>query len=100
MHGCFRSHAFLISFVSTVLVLLLFFGMLAVDAEGRRLSFGDTAPPFEVAYNTDGTAELKINAFSLDKSVPVTGLVRSWHFVADFLCIPHRKFPPIENTTP
>ena len=44
MRTYFHSRSFVVSFVSTVLVLLLFIGMLAVDAEGRRLSFNDTSP--------------------------------------------------------
>lgn len=93
MRTYLHSRSFMISFISTVLVLLLFIGMLAVDAEGRRLSFNDTSPAVEVVYNADGTAEMQINAFSIDRSVNVTGLVKTWHFVADFFCIPHRKFP-------
>lgn len=98
MRTYFHSRSFMVSFVSTVLVLLLFIGMLAVDAEGRRLSFNDTSPAVEVVYNADGTARMQINAFSIDRSVNVTGLVKAWHFVADFFCIPHRKFPqPAES---
>ena len=39
MRKCVCSRAFLMSFFCTVLVLLFVFGMLMVDAEGRRLSF-------------------------------------------------------------
>lgn len=45
MRKCVCSRAFLMSFFCTVLVLLFVFGMLMVDAEGRRLSFNDNAPP-------------------------------------------------------
>ena len=44
MRKCVCSRAFLMSFFCTVLVLLFVFGMLMVDAEGRRLSFNDNAP--------------------------------------------------------
>ncbi|MGN0479578.1 MAG: hypothetical protein ACI4GO_09100 [Hominenteromicrobium sp.] len=93
MRGCFHSRSFLISFVCTVLALLLLLGMLAVDAEGRRLSFNDTSPAVELVYNADGTADLLIHAFSLNRRVRVTGLVKMWHFIADFFCIPHGRFP-------
>lgn len=43
MRKCVCSRAFLMSFFCTVLVLLFVFGMLMVDAEGRRLSFNDNA---------------------------------------------------------
>ena len=93
MRNCLQSRTFIISFVSTALALLLFIGLLAVDAEGRRLSFNDTSPAVEIVYNADGTADLQINAFSLDRRVRATGLVKTWHFIADFFCIPHRRFP-------
>lgn len=93
MRSCFHSRAFILSFVCTALALLLLIGILAVDAEGRRLSFNDTSPAVEIVYNADGTADMQINAFSLDRRVRVTGLVKTWHFIADFFCIPHRGFP-------
>ena len=59
MRKCVCSRAFLMSFFCTVLVLLFVFGMLMVDAEGRRLSFNDNAPPAEMLYQADGKAFLK-----------------------------------------
>ena len=73
---------------STVLVLLFVFGMLMVDAEGRRLSFNDNAPPAEMLYQADGKAFLKINAFELDARIPVTGAVKVWRFFEKFFCLP------------
>lgn len=89
----FHSRAFLLSFFSTLVIVVFIIGILVVDAEGRKLSFNDTSPAFEIIYNTDGTAEMQINAFSLDRRVDVTGPVKVWHFIADFLCIPHKRFP-------
>ena len=80
MRKCVCSRAFLMSFFCTVLVLLFVFGMLMVDAEGRRLSFNDNAPPAEMLYQADGKAFLKINAFELDARIPVTGAVKVWRF--------------------
>ncbi len=93
MRSRFQLRPFLISFLCTALVLTFLIGMLAVDAEGRRLSFNDTSPAVEIVYNTDGTADMQINAFQIDRRINVTGIVKAWHFVADFFCIPHRKFP-------
>lgn len=87
-----RSRAFITSFFMTLLVVLLIFTLLTVDARGRRLSFNDTAPPFEIIYTDDSRALLDINAFSLDKQLDVTDAVRLWHFIADFFCLPHRSF--------
>ena len=86
MRKCVCSRAFLMSFFCTVLVLLFVFGMLMVDAEGRRLSFNDNAPPAEMLYQADGKAFLKINAFELDARIPVTGAVKVWRFFEKFFC--------------
>ena len=88
MRKCVCSRAFLMSFFCTVLVLLFVFGMLMVDAEGRRLSFNDNAPPAEMLYQADGKAFLKINAFELDARIPVTGAVKVWRFFEKFFCLP------------
>ncbi|MBO5253250.1 MAG: hypothetical protein J6C51_04830 [Clostridia bacterium] len=96
----FISRPFLVSFFATLLAVTLIFGILYVDARGRKLSFNDTTPPFEMIYSADGTAELQINAFSLDRRVDVTGVVRVWHFIADFFCIPHARFPKAEPGQP
>ena len=93
-----RSRAFLISFFTTLTVILLLIGLLTVDAKGRKLSFNDTSPAFEMVYSADETAVLQINAFSLKRQVDVTGAVKVWHFIADFFCIPHARFPKAPNT--
>ena len=88
-----HSRVFLLSFFSTLLIVMLIFGLFTVDAQGRRLSFNDTSPALEVLYFEDETAQLQINAFSLDKRLDVTTIVKAWHFVADFFCLPHARFP-------
>ena len=93
----FTSRPFLVSFFATILVIVLIFGILFVDARGRKLSFNDTDPPFEMVYHADETAELQINAFSIDRRVNVTGAVRIWHLIADFFCIPHARYPKAET---
>lgn len=93
MFTYFRSRTFLASFFLTLLLVSLILGIFAVDSEGRRLSFNDTSPPFEVIYRRDGRALIQVNAFSLDRRFDATGLVKVWHFVADFFCIPHGRFP-------
>ena len=74
MHSRFRTRPFLISFLCTALALLFLVGILVVDAEGRRLSFNDTSPALELVYNADGTADMQVNAFRLDRRIDVTGL--------------------------
>ena len=73
MHSRFRTRPFLISFLCTALALLFLVGILVVDAEGRRLSFNDTSPALELVYNADGTADMQVNAFRLDRQFDVTG---------------------------
>lgn len=90
---CFSSRVFWSSFFATLLLITLAYGILLVDAKGRKLSFNDSSPPFELEYYADETVQLQINAFSLKKKVDVTHVVRVWHFIADFLCIPHARFP-------
>ena len=97
MHRNFRLRPFFLSFFSTILVLVLVCSLLLVDARGRKLSFNDDSPPFEVVYHADETAQLQVNAFSADRRIGFTLPVKLWHFVADFLCIPHGHFPAEEE---
>lgn len=89
MRAIFRSRPFWTAFLATVLVFALFFALLAVDSAGRRRSFNDTSPPFVVTYEADGTAKLTVNAFSWRHAFNVTGIVKCWHFIAEFFCLPH-----------
>lgn len=89
MRGLLSSRTFRISFFLTVLILLFLIGIFTVDSEGRRLTFNDGSPPFEVLYGLNGTASLRVNAFSWGREFDFTFPVRVWHFIADFLCIPH-----------
>lgn len=91
MHNAFHSHSFLVSFLCTMLVLLLLIGLVVVDTQGRRISFNDTSPAVEILYTENGTAQLQINAFSLDQKINITAFVKLWHFIADFFCIPHKN---------
>jgi len=97
MFTYFRSRTFLMSFFVTLLLVVFVIGIFAVDAEGRRLSFNDTSPPFEVIYHKNGVAQIQVNAFSLNRRFRATGLIKAWHFVADFFCIPHGRFPEAET---
>ena len=63
-------------------------GLLAVDSQGRKLSFGDDTPVAKVERTAYGT-ELKVKAFGRKGTWDVTGLDRAWEFICDFGCIPH-----------
>ena len=97
MFSCFRSRTFYVSFFITLLVVIFLIGVFAVDARGRQISFNDTSPAFEVIYHKNGRAQIQVNAFSLNRRINATALVKAWHFVADFFCIPHARFPEPES---
>ena len=80
--------SFWLGFGIGMFVLITGLGLLKVDYEGRKLSFGDDTPVAEVertAYST----ELKVKAFGRKGTWDVTGLDRAWEFICDFGCIPH-----------
>ena len=65
-------------------------GFVAVDYQGRKMSFGDSQPPFHVEETADGRAELEIKVFGMEKTMDVTKIDEIWHFVCDFSCIPYK----------
>lgn len=81
---------FLCSLGVTLCILILVIGLVTVDYQGRRLSFGDTAPPLEKAVSPDGGTRLFMRAFGLEGSLDITWFEKFWNFFLDFSCIPHR----------
>lgn len=69
-------------------VFLTSVGLLTVDYEGRRLSFGDDTPIAQVEKGPYRT-ELTVKAFGHRRTWDVTELDRAWGFLCDFMCIPH-----------
>lgn len=63
-------------------------GLLAVDYQGRKMSFGDDTPVARVEER-DGRARLTVKAFGREESWDVTELDKMWDMVRDFGCIPH-----------
>ena len=61
-----------------------------MDAQGRRLSFGDEQPPFQVEQLSNGKTCLRVKLFGLDAAWDVTSASRAWDAVCDFCCIPHK----------
>lgn len=64
-------------------------GLLAVDYQGRKLSFGDSTPLAKVDRLGSRT-ELTVKAFGREACWDVTGLDEVWRFICDFSCIPHK----------
>lgn len=63
-------------------------GFLAVDYQGRKLSFGDDTPLAKVDRLSTRT-ELTVKAFGREGCWDVTRLDEVWRFLCDFSCIPH-----------
>lgn len=82
--------AFLCSLGVTLSLLILGAGIVTVDYQGRRLSFGDADPPVAVLDKPGGGAELEIKLLGMEKQVDITELDEFWDFLRDFGCIPHK----------
>lgn len=80
-------------FLCTLGFCLFFFltaaGLLTVDQEGRRLSFGDQAPALQTVEKPGGKQDLQIRFWGRETEVDITWLAKSWDFFLDFTCIPH-----------
>ena len=85
-----RKHTFALSLALSLFVFLTLAGCVIVDAQGRRLSFGDKQPPFQVEQLPNGKACLRVKLFGLDAAWDVTSASRAWDAVCDFCCIPHK----------
>ena len=85
-----RKHTFALSLALSLFVFLTLAGCAIVDAQGRRLSFGDEQPPFQVEQLPNGKARLRVKLFGLDAAWDVTSASRAWEAICDFCCIPHK----------
>lgn len=81
---------FSFSFAFTFFVLLVSIGFIFVDYEGRKMSFGDDTPPFQVEEQNTGTSVLEIKTMGLHTEVDVTRLDNFFDFLCEFGCIPHQ----------
>ncbi len=73
----------------SLFLLLTVAGLLTVDYQGRRLSFGDNDLPFEKLDMPGGKTELQIKLLGLEKRVNITEIDKFCNFLLDFSCIPH-----------
>ena len=67
-------------------------GLLAVDYQGRKLSFGDSTPPVVLDRQQD-PPQLPVKAFGVEESWDATGLENFLDFLCDFGCLPRRQNP-------
>lgn len=79
--------AFWFSLGMGLFVFLTGAGLLAVDYQGRRLSFGDSTPL--VLLDRQGeTPRLRVKAFGIEDSWDAAGLDQALQFLYDFGCLP------------
>lgn len=79
---------FWVSMGVSLAVMIFVFGIISVDYQGRRLSFGDTALPLQKVYSSSGVA-LEINLLGVKKTLDITKIDKFWKLFLDFSCIPH-----------
>lgn len=72
----------------SLFVFLTVAGCVAVDAEGRRLSFGDDQPPFQVERSPEGEARLEVKLFGVEETFPFTMGDKILTTVREFFCLP------------
>ena len=83
-----RSRVFGLSLGISLFVFLTVAGCIVVDAQGRRLSFGDDQPPFYVEHLPDGQARMEVELFGMATSFDVTQADRAFNMVREFFCLP------------
>lgn len=79
---------FALSLGLSLFVFLTVAGCVEVDAQGRRLSFGDTQPPFLVEHLPGDKARLDVKVFGMETSFDVTQADRAFQIVREFFCLP------------
>ncbi len=80
---------FLFSLGLSLFLLLTSAGIVAVDFQGRRLSFGDDTPPARRVELPDGSTRLELRIFDWKQDIDVTKFDKLWKMFLDFSCIPH-----------
>ncbi len=69
--------------------LLLAAGLVIVDYEGRKMSFGDGQPPFQVENLPGDRARLTVKTLGFEGQWDITPLDRAFDFFCEFCCLPH-----------
>ena len=85
-----RKQPFYFSLGFSLFLLLTAAGLLTVDYQGRRLSFGDSDLPFQTTALPNGRTALQIKVLGAEGEIDITELEKIYHFLLDFSCIPHR----------
>lgn len=64
-------------------------GLLVVDYQGRKLSFGDNTPPISLDRQSD-PPRLRVKAFGVEESWDASKIKEAMDFLCDFGCLPHK----------
>ncbi len=64
-------------------------GLLVVDYQGRKLSFGDGTPPISLDRQSD-PPRLRVKAFGVEESWDASKIKEAMDFLCDFGCLPHK----------
>ncbi len=83
------TQTFLFSLGISLFLLITAAGIVTVDAQGRRLTFGDDIPPLRTVSETSDKTVLEIRLLGHEGQVDVTKAEEIWKFLLDFCCIPH-----------
>ena len=83
-----NKRVFALSLGLSLFVFLTLAGCVVVDTQGRRLSFGDDQPPFQVEHLPNDQARLDVKLFGTDTSSDFTQADRVLNMVRDFFCLP------------
>lgn len=83
----YRPFAFALAL--SLFVFLTLAGCVVVDTQGRKLSFGDDQPPFQVERLPGDRAQLEIKLFGTETSLDFTQADHILDIVRDFFCLPH-----------
>ena len=64
-------------------------GLVVVDYQGRKLSFGDSTPPVSLDRQSN-PPQLRLKAFGVEESWDATKIKEAIDFLCDFGCLPHK----------
>lgn len=64
-------------------------GLLVVDYQGRKLSFGDDTPPLALDRQAD-PPQLRVKAFGVEESWDAASIDKLLDFLCDFGCLPRQ----------
>lgn len=64
-------------------------GLIVVDYQGRKLSFGDSAPPISLDRQSN-PPRLQVKVFGVEESWDASKIKEAMDFLCDFGCLPHK----------